>query len=158
MDGLVHLSLGPQAFRARDVSLRLEDFELRIEEGTLFSTPEALGPTAFVFVGRGGVRFSPAPPAEREQLRQFGGATSLDRAVGWAFIRLHPTDFHRVLETGKLEPEDAPGGAPGGGAAHLPGAVAEASRSTPASPAPPGGSCRAWATRWWTSRGGGSGC
>ena len=33
-----------------------------------------------------------------------------------------------------------------------------ASRSTPPSLGPPGGSCRAWATRWWTSRGGGSGC
>ena len=109
VDGLVHLSLGPQAFRARDVSLRLEDFELRMEEGTLFSTPEALGPTAFAFVGRGRVRFSPAPPSEREQLRQFGGATSLDRAVGWAFIRLHPADFHRTLETGKLVPEALPG-------------------------------------------------
>jgi hypothetical protein len=109
VDGLVHLSLGPQAFRARDVSLRLEDFELRMGEGTLFSTPEALGPTALVFVGRGRVRFSPAPPSEREQLRQFGGATSLDRAVGWAFIRLHPADYHRALETGKLVPEALPG-------------------------------------------------
>ncbi len=35
--------------------------------------------------------------------------TSLDRAVGWAFIRLHPADFHRALETGKLVPEAAPG-------------------------------------------------
>jgi hypothetical protein len=108
IDGLVHLSLGPQAWRARGVSLRLEDFELRMEDGTLFSTPEALGPTAFAFVGRARVRFSPRPPAEREQVRQFAGKPALDREVGWAFVRLHPADFHRALETGKLVPEAGP--------------------------------------------------
>jgi hypothetical protein len=109
LDGLVHLSLAPRAFRARGVSLRLEDFELRMEDGTLFSTPEDLGPTAFAFVGRGRVRFSPAPPAEREQLRQFSGATAIDREVSWAFFRLHPADFHGALDTGRLEPEANPG-------------------------------------------------
>jgi len=109
IDGLVHLSLGPSAWRARGVSLRLEDFELRMEDGTLFSTPEELGPTAFAFVGRGRVRFSPAPPAEREQLRQFSGEVAIDREVGWAFVRLHPADFHRAMETGALVAEPAPG-------------------------------------------------
>ena len=109
IDGLVHLSLGPRAWRARGVSLRLEDFELRMEDGTLFTTPETLGPTAFAFVGRARVHFSPAPPSEREQVRQFSGEPALDREVGWAFIRLHPADFHRALETGKLEPETDPG-------------------------------------------------
>ncbi len=60
-------------------------------------------------MGRGRVRFSPTPPAEREQLRQFSGATAIDREVGWAFVRLHPDDFHRVLETSGLEPEASPG-------------------------------------------------
>jgi hypothetical protein len=109
LDGLVHLSLAPRAFRARGVSLRLVDFELRMEDGTLFSTPEDLGPTAFAFVGRGRVRFSPAPAAEREQLRQLSGATAIDREVGWAFFRLHPADFHDALDTGRLEPEANPG-------------------------------------------------
>jgi hypothetical protein len=109
IDGLVHLSLSPSAWRARGVSLRLEDFELRMEDGTLFSTPEDLGPTGFAFVGRGRVRFSPSPPAEREQLRQFSGGSSIDREVGWAFVRLHPADFNRAIEAGGLVPEAAPG-------------------------------------------------
>jgi hypothetical protein len=109
IDGLVHLSLAPSAWRARGVSLRLEDFELRMEDGTLYSTPEEVGPTAFAFVGRGRVRFSPAPAAEREQLRQFSGATSIDREVGWAFVRLHPADFRRAVDTGRLEAEAASG-------------------------------------------------
>jgi hypothetical protein len=108
VDGLVHLSLAPGAWRARGVSLRLEDFELLMEDGTLYSTPDELGPTAFAFVGRARVRFAPAPPSEREQLRQFAGTAALDREVGWAFVRLHPADFHRALDTGRLEPEPLP--------------------------------------------------
>lgn len=108
VDGLVHLTLGPSAWRARGVSLRLPDFELRMEDGTLYSTPSELGPTALVFVGRARVRFSPGPPAEREQLRQFSGGTALDREVGWAFVRLDPDDFDAAVEKGELEPEPQP--------------------------------------------------
>jgi hypothetical protein len=108
VDGLVHLSLGPQAWRAHDVSLRLEDFELRMEDGTLFATPEALGPTGLVFVGRARLRFVPRPPAEREQLRQFGGTPGIDIAVPWAFIRIHPADYNRVIETSTLVPDPDP--------------------------------------------------
>jgi hypothetical protein len=107
VDGLVHLSLGPSAWRARGVTLRLEDFELRMEDGTLFSTPEEVGPTAVVFVGRARARFSPAPAAEREQLRQFSGATSIDREVGWAFVRLEPGEFEGAIDAAELVPETA---------------------------------------------------
>ena len=109
IDGLVHLSLAPEAWRARGVSLHLEDFELLMEDGTLYSTSRELGPTAFAFVGRGRARFSPAPKAEREQLRQFSGAPTMDREVGWAYFRLHPAEFDSVLESSRLEPEANPG-------------------------------------------------
>jgi hypothetical protein len=105
IDGLVHLTLGPKAWRARGVSLRLEDFELRMEDGTLYTTPDSLGPTAFAFVGRARVLFSPTPLSEREQLRQFAGEPAIDREIDWAFIRLHPADFHRALETANLVPD-----------------------------------------------------
>lgn len=108
VDGLVHLSLGREAWRARGVSLRLEDFELRMEDGTLYASGQALGPTALVFVGRGRVRVTPRPRSEREQLRRFAGQPTLDAAVGWAFVRLHPGDFERVLETKGLVPERQP--------------------------------------------------
>ena len=109
IDGLVHLTLGPKAWRARGVSLRLEDFELRMEDGTLYTTPDSLGPTAFAFVGRARILFSPTPPSEREQLRQFAGEPAIDREIDWAFIRLHPADFHRALETADLVPDADPG-------------------------------------------------
>ena len=109
MDGLVHLTLGPKAFRARGLSLRFKDFELKLEDGTLFSSPEEVGPTLFAFVGRARVRFTPTPAAEREQLRQFSGEGSIDREVDWAFVRLHPVDFHRGALANALEPEPNPG-------------------------------------------------
>jgi hypothetical protein len=109
VDGLVHLSMSAKAWRARGLSLHLEDFELRMEDGTLFSTAEDVGPTAFTFVGRGRVRFNPRPNAERDQLRQFSGRPAIDREVDWAFFRLHPADFNEALETARLEPETNPG-------------------------------------------------
>jgi hypothetical protein len=74
IDGLVHLSLDPGGFRADGLTLRLPDFELRMDRGTLFTSPASVGPTVLVFVGEGTVRVSPSPPAEQEQLRQFGGS------------------------------------------------------------------------------------
>lgn len=108
VDGLVHLSLARSAWRARGVSLHLEDFDLSMEDGTLYTNPEQLGPTAFVFVGRGRVRFTPRPAAEREQLRQFSKKPAMDLGVDWAFFRLHPADFHHVLDTARLEPDPDP--------------------------------------------------
>ena len=109
MDGLVHLALAPQAFRVRGFELRLKDFSLALEDGTLFSTPDTVGQTLLVFVGRARVRFTPAPVAEREQLRQFGGTTAIDRAVGWAFVRMHPADFLRAKGERVFEAEPHPG-------------------------------------------------
>ncbi len=105
VEGLVHLPLDGEAWRVRGVLLRLEDFELRMEDGTLFHTSAAVGPTALVFVGRGRVRFSPRPSAEGEQLRQFAGSAELDHSVKWAFVRLHPDDLERLLDTTRLEPD-----------------------------------------------------
>jgi hypothetical protein len=105
VDGLVHLSLGGRAWRAHGVALRLEDFELSMEDGTLFSNPEPLGPTVLVFVGRGHVRVDPGPRAEREQVRRFSGAPALDVSIKWCFVRIHPADFERLIETTRLEPD-----------------------------------------------------
>jgi hypothetical protein len=62
-----------------------------------------------VFVGKGRVRFTPAPDSEREQLRQFWGKPSLERVVDWAFVRLHPTEFQRLIAAQGLEPDPSPG-------------------------------------------------
>lgn len=115
VDGLIHLSIDPNGFRADGQVVRLEDFELRMEKGTLFTAPADLGPTALLFVGEGQVRVSPRPPAEREQLRQFCGQPILVDKVEAAFVRLHPADLHRLLDPPRLVPD--PGAARRWGAA-----------------------------------------
>jgi hypothetical protein len=113
IDGLVHLSLGPQAFRADGRSLHLPDFEIRFRRGTLFLPPPTLGPTVLVFIGDATVRFTPGPPTEKEQLRQFSGRPELVESVRAVFVRLHPADFHRILSAGDLEPDPRAGASRG---------------------------------------------
>ena len=105
VDGLVHLSLDPAGYRADGLRFQLEDFELEMAKGTLFTSPASLGPTLAVFVGEGVVRFRPSPPTEREQLRQFCGRPELVTRVESAFVRLHPADLQRVLVPNRLTPD-----------------------------------------------------
>lgn len=106
IDGLIHLSLDPRGFRADGLVLKLPDFELRFERGTLFTSPPALGPTALVFVGSARLRLSPRPATEREQLRQFSGQAELNESVEQVYVRLHPADWHHLLEgAAELQPD-----------------------------------------------------
>ena len=103
IEGLVHLSLDPAGYRADGLTFRFEDFELQMHHGTLFGSPAMVGPTLFVFVGEGTVRFQPAPHTEREQLRKFTGRPELVERVETAFLRIHPADLHRVLQPVRLD-------------------------------------------------------
>jgi hypothetical protein len=108
IDGLMHLSLAPEPYKADGLQLRFEDFALELHQGSLFTTPATLGPTVVVFVGRATARFTPRPEEEKEQLRQFSGRRELVEAVSAAFVRIHPADFHRIFVPGRLE-RDASG-------------------------------------------------
>jgi len=103
IDGLLHLSLDPKGFRADGLTLRLEDFDLQMTKGTLFTSPPSVGPTVLVFVGRGSVAMRPRPVAEQEQLRQFSGARELKETVKAAFVRIHPADLDTVLTPLRLD-------------------------------------------------------
>ena len=105
VDGLVHVALDPAGFRADGLALRLPDFELRMERGTLFVSPAQLGPTVLVFIGDGHLRVSPGPPAEQDQLRIFCGRPQMEERVRTVFVRIHPADLHRVLQPMRLEPD-----------------------------------------------------
>jgi hypothetical protein len=105
LEGLVHLSLHPDGFKADGLTLRFEDFEIRFLHGTLFTPPASLGPTALVFVGEGTVRMKPRPAAEHEQLRQFCGARELVERTSRVFVRIHPADLHRVLQPARFTPD-----------------------------------------------------
>ncbi|HVR69412.1 MAG TPA: M1 family aminopeptidase [Vicinamibacteria bacterium] len=112
IDNLVHLSLDPQPYRAAGMVLRLEDFDLEMRKGALFSAPATLGPTLLVFVGEGTVHVRPRPEAERAQMQEFAGRPELHASVSAALIRIHPADLHRFLAPARLQPEPA-------GARHL---------------------------------------
>ncbi len=105
VDGLVHLSLDSQGYRADGLKIELEDFELTMVKGTFFIPPATLGPTAIVFVGDGRFHFTPRPTTEREQLRQFSGGPELTEHVRSAFVRVHPADVLRVLTPARFEPD-----------------------------------------------------
>ncbi|HEV8253768.1 MAG TPA: M1 family aminopeptidase [Vicinamibacteria bacterium] len=105
IDGLVHLSLDPHGYRADGLTLRLEDFELQMERGSIFTSPASLGPTVLVFVGEASVRVSPRQEAEREQLRQFSGSPEMVERVSAAYVRVHPADIARVLQPWPLTPD-----------------------------------------------------
>ena len=107
MDGLVHLSLDPAGFQAAGLRFELEDFVLEMRQGTLFTSPQELGPTALVFVGKGTMRFRPRPETEQDQLVQLSGRPELVEDVQRAFVRIHPADLTRVLSPLPLRPDPA---------------------------------------------------
>jgi len=109
IDGLIHLTLDQRGFKAAGLRLELEDFELSWQEGTLFASPEAVGRTVLVFVGRGEVRFRPQPETEQDQLARFSGGRELVERVERAFVRINPNDLEALLVGQPLEPDpDAP--------------------------------------------------
>ena len=105
IDGLIHLSMDPKGFKAAGLTLRFDDFTLTMAQGSLFLSPEQLGPTLLVFVGDAEVRYRPWPEEEREQLRQFCGQPELVERISTALVRLHPADLQRVLTPAELEPD-----------------------------------------------------
>jgi hypothetical protein len=105
IDGLSHPVLDPNGFRAAGHRLQFEDFDLRMEEGTIFTSQPEIGPTVLIFVGKGSITVSPKPPTERHVLQKFSGAPDLRETIHTAFIRIHPADFHRALSPQPLEPD-----------------------------------------------------
>jgi len=100
IDGMVHLDLQKEGFVAAGQTIELEDFTLKMVEGTFFLNTQEAGPTALVFVGKGRVRFKPRPVTERGQMKIFARSEKLEDDVSRAFLRLHPADLYRVLKPG----------------------------------------------------------
>lgn len=100
IDGLVHLNLQKEGFVAAGQTIELEDFTLRMIDGTFFLNTQEAGPTALVFVGKGRVTFKPRPVTERGQMKIFARAEVLEDEVSRAFLRLHPADLYRTLKPG----------------------------------------------------------
>jgi hypothetical protein len=102
IDGLVHLTLQSPGYLAAGQTIELEDFTLKMIEGTFFLNTQEAGPTALVFVGRGQVRFKPRPATERGQMKIFAKSEILEDEVSRAFLRIHPADLYRTLKPGNF--------------------------------------------------------
>jgi hypothetical protein len=94
----------PRASAPDGLTLRLPDFELRMDRGTLFTSPPAVGPTALVFVGEGTVRVSPDAAREQEQLPAVRGKAR-DGGVGPRCSRASTRRPAPVLSPVACEPD-----------------------------------------------------
>lgn len=77
----------------RNLVIRAPDLQLTLPSATIFAAEAGGGPTALVVLGRGEMRFAPALPAERGQLRIFGGAERLALPFDGLVLRLSPSEF-----------------------------------------------------------------
>jgi aminopeptidase N len=84
-------------FAARDFRVQAEDLELTLADGSVFPVDTAGGVAALVLLGRGVMRFSPAPESEKTQVRVFSGAAALESRFDAAFVWFGRLDGHADL-------------------------------------------------------------
>ena len=102
VDHLRHLSLTPtKQYAADNLVVRSEDLSLTLT-GSVFVAETELGVTALVLLGKGIMRFTPQPEAERGQVRIFSGDETLETQFEAAFIRVHPDLFRSRVITSAL--------------------------------------------------------
>ena len=95
VENLYRLSLNPKKqFDARNFTILSEDIELTLVDGSVFVVDTNDGVTALVLMGRGEMKFQPAPETEKGQLRIFGGADTLESRFDAAFVRVGTLDAH----------------------------------------------------------------
>ena len=104
VEGLYRLRVNPtRQFAARDVVVTTEDFRITLAEGVVFPVEGDDGVTGLVLMGRGEMRFSPAPATEKGQLRIFAGSEVLVAGFETAFVRFNPFEYKRAV-SGELTP------------------------------------------------------
>ena len=105
VDGLFKLAVNrSKQFAARNVTITSEDLVITQTDGSVFLVENEDGVTGLVLLGRGVMRFTPAPVTERGQLRIFAGTDTLDAPFDTAFVRLSPTEFDYRVSIGALSP------------------------------------------------------
>ena len=102
VDGLHRLSVGEAQFAARNLEIKAEDFLLALQEGHVFVVNSADGVTGLVLIGRGEIRFTPGPEAERGQVRIFAGSDTLVARFDTAFVRMNPAEYESRVSTQSL--------------------------------------------------------
>jgi hypothetical protein len=95
VDNLFRLALdSTRQFAARDFTIKAEDLELRLVEGSVFSVNADGQETGLVLLGRGEMRFRPTPETERGQVAIFAGTDTLESEFDAAYVRTGYVDLH----------------------------------------------------------------
>ncbi len=101
--GLYRLALNPdKEFDVENLTLSAEDFEVRLPHGVAFVAEMADGATAVVLIGRGDFTFSPAPLAEKGQVKIFSGSETLQSRFESLYVRVNPADFDEHIAAASL--------------------------------------------------------
>jgi hypothetical protein len=109
LEGLYHLQLDTtRPFAARDLTITSIDFSLTLPKGHAFVAETEAGVTAMVLVGKGTMRFSPGPAAERRQVRIFAGAETLEAEFEVALVRINPAEYADRVSSGALNADPEP--------------------------------------------------
>jgi hypothetical protein len=107
VDNLYKLSVNPeQQFDAREFTVRSEDLELTLVEGSVFRIDTDQGITGLILLGRGEMRFSPSPETEKGQVRIFADADVLESRFDAAYIRAGDLTQHADMSTLIARPVD----------------------------------------------------
>jgi Peptidase family M1 domain len=105
LTGLYRLELDPdREFTVKNLTLSAEDFQVRLAEGVAFVADTTDGATGIVLLGRGDFTFSPAPPAEKGQVRIYSGSETLQAPFTSLYVRLNPVDFDGHISAASLTP------------------------------------------------------
>jgi hypothetical protein len=105
--GLYRLSLNSQKqYRIVNLALSAEDFELRVPNGVAFVAETDAGVTGIVILGRGEATFSPAPAAEKGQVKIYSGSETYTGSFDWVYLRAHPAEFDRRLDVSTFHASD----------------------------------------------------
>jgi hypothetical protein len=103
--GLYRLSLNTEKqFAVTNFSVVAEDFQVRLPQGVAFVAETDAGVTGIVLLGRGEMTFSPAPPAEKGQVKIYGGSETLQTRFSSLYIRVHPAEFESRIDARALQP------------------------------------------------------
>jgi hypothetical protein len=89
-------------FIARNLTVTSEDLTIALDEGDVFLVECDDGVTGLVLIGRGEMRFAPAPSTERGQLKIFSGTETLTAAFDSVYVRISPGDYRRRVSTASL--------------------------------------------------------
>jgi hypothetical protein len=103
MEGLYRLQLDAlHQYRADNLKVTAEDFELVLDTGHVFLCTVPAGTTGMVLLGKGRMTFHPAPETERRQLELFDGKPVLQVPFRAAFLRLNPAEYRSRVTTNAL--------------------------------------------------------